>query len=514
MLNKLSSTLRRAATITRITAAARAVSRSSGDDRACARRALAALLADARGIPMKIGQFLAGHDSSDPFAALTSGVEPLPFDVIQPEIERSLGTTLDVQFSSVEPTGIAASLGQVHPAILNTGERVAVKVRYPRISEAVEAELRLARLVPGLGPVRAWGFNLQSYNDVLTQDLRAELDYCGELDRQQFFFENLKVTGLVVPRTYPRISSESVLVQAWEDGVPIESLNSWAPQERRHVGVILMCTLFQSLFIHGEVHGDPHSGNYRFRRNASGTPEVILLDYGCVVHIPRSARLALLKLILGAIEKDDTEPVGCFHAMGFDPAKLRAIEPILPALSTILLEPFLIQVPFQTRTWELGNRVELLLGELKWWFRSAGPADLLLLLRAFRGLLTQLEVLDVALPWQSILFRVVNAALREEARAFTVPKLIEDAGSIGFSALANYLRVRVCEKGHQVVAVTLPASQTLYLNGLIPEETLERIRAAGIDIAAIQATAVANGLKPQDLFQFDDGERHYHVWLD
>ena len=512
-LKKVTETVRRAKVIGQIAAAARSAARTSGSEKLAAQRALAGLLADARGVPMKVGQFLSSASESEAFDGLVRGIEPLPLEVIRPGVERALGGAIEEHFASFDPVGIAASLGQVHRAVLPTGETVAVKVRYPGIVDAVDAELRLAKLVPGLGPVRKWGFDLDAYKRVLHDDLQAELDYRSELRRQEGYRGRMNVSGLVVPRVYPALSSESLLVQGWEEGAVLDEIHHWPEQDRKHVAVVLMCTLFQSLFVHGEIHGDPHLGNYRFRRGQGGVPEVVLFDYGCTIPVDRTARLALLKLILGALEDSDTDPMACFQAMGFDTAKLSSIQAVLPALSKVLFEPFLIQTPFVLQHWELGKRVDSLLGELKWWFRSAGPANLLLLMRAFHGLVMQLETLAVRLPWQAILFRVVGPELCREARELPLPPVPEGSPAT-FRGLAKYLKVRVMEDGRQVVAVTFPASQTSVLDDIVPEETRAKIDAAGIDLVGIKNRACANGLGPQDLFTFEDGGRSYRVWLE
>lgn len=515
-IEKIFQTARRAATIGRIAAAARRAARESGAEKEAAQRALAGLMADARGIPMKVGQFLAGNGQDAIFKSLATGVEPLPFDDVRPALEAALGGPLEAHFAAVESRGIAASLGQVHRATLHNGNDVAVKVRYPGIVASVEAELRLAKLLPGLGPVRAWGFDLEAYKRVLCDDLREELDYGAERGRQERFANTINVSGLVVPRVYPALSTESVLTQSWEGGALLDQITHWPEGQRKHTGVILLCTLFQSLFVHGEIHGDPHLGNYRYRIGQAGTPEVVLFDYGCTVAVDRTARLALLKLILGAIDEDGTEPMRCFQAMGFDARKLDSIQAVLPALAKVLLEPFTLRTPFVLRHWNLGKRVDNLLGELKWWFRSAGPANLLLLLRAFQGLIMQLEALQVSLPWQAILFRVVDPALRKEARQLALPPLpASTAGEIrDFSSLARYLKVRVLEDGRQVVSVTFPASQTAILEEIVPEKTREKIAAAGLDLDAIKQRACASGLGPQALFEFEEANRSYRVWLE
>lgn len=516
LFNKLRQTTQRARSIGKIAHAARALKRSDADNRAAAQRALAALMADARGVPLKVGQLLGTLEKGQAFQELALGVPPQPIESITPTLERSLGKPISEVFSVFDASGIAASLGQVHKARLHTGEWVAVKVQYPDIADAVAAEMRLARLMPSAGPVRRWGFDLNGYKRMLHQDLEEELDYHGELERQRSFHEGLEVNGLIVPVVFPQFSSATVLVQLWEDGIPLEQIGYWPEPERQHVAVILICTLFQSLFVHGMIHGDPHAGNFRVRRNAQGKPEVALLDFGCVVKIPEMARLALLQLILGAIEQDETEPLRCYQAMGFDAAKLQPIRSVLPALTQVLVEPFTTPGNFPLPQWHLGERVDALLGELKWWFRAAGPPNLLLLIRAFHGLTTQLEQLRCSLPWQTIFFRMVSPELREQARNASLPTPPEqpDHDVLNFQSVARYLKVSVREGRHRVADVTLPAQQVAVLEDIIPEETLRRLRAGDIDMETIRTRACASGLVPQLLFEHQDGAKTYRVWLE
>ena len=410
-------------------------------------------------------------------------------------------------------------MGQVHQATLLDGVNVAVKIQYPDIANAVEAEMRLAKLLPGLGPVRRWGFDFDAYKRTLKDNMDRELDYRSELERQQCYAMLTSVPGLVVPKVYPQYSSRTVLVQSWESGVPLDSTVSWPLDQRKEIARILVQTLFHSVFVSGMVHGDPHVGNMRFRRGAGGAPEVALLDYGCTVEIEEAVRMHFLKLVVGCIDGDDTDPLACFAGMGFDHEKLKPIAPVLPALCGALFEPFTEAGPFSLKYWALGERTDALLGELKWWFRSAGPANLLLLMRAFQGLVMQLNTLQVVVSWRDIFHEAVGPALLKKARAYQ-PRALpggEEAGGGAvrrFSALARYLKVRVTEKGRQVVAVTMPAEQASQLKSIVPEDVALKIGDLGVDIDAIARRACDSGLVPQALFALDVGERHYRVWLE
>lgn len=512
------STAKRTLQFFRIGFAARKLQRSQDEtERLLAKQALAGLFADARGITMKVGQLFAGNDGQSPFQQLVEGIEPLPLKAISPVLEAELGKKVKAVFRSIEPAVAAASLGQVHLAQLKNGEQVAVKIRYPDIGAAVDAELRLLGLMPGVGPINRWGFDLDGYKKTLHDNMQRELDYRSEARRQDHFGRVVHVPGLKVPKVYMELCSERVLVQERAEGVMIDKASNWPEQDRLAIGRTLMLTLFKSVFVAGEVHGDPHPGNIFYSYDGSGKPLVTLLDYGCTMSITEARRLALLKLIVGCRERNPTKPLECFAALGFDSKKLSYIGGSLPALCQILFKPFLLDHAFNPEQWHLGKAVNDLLGDYRWWFRSAGPSDLFLLMRAFQGLIQQLQQLDVKLPWWPLLQQAVGPELMQQAVAYDLPDLVFEPAVqvLSFAQQAKMLCVRVAENGEQRVAVKMPAEAVLDLEHLIPEDVLARIVASGkIDLKQLGDSIRANGILPQPLFVFEDGGKTYRVWLE
>ncbi len=512
------NTAKRALQFFRIGLAAKKLQRSQSEtERLLAKQALAGLFADARGITMKVGQLFAGNDGTTPFQELVEGIEPLPLKVIIPQLEMELGQKIKSVFRSIEPAIAAASLGQVHLAVLKNGDEVAVKIRYPDISDAVDAELRLVGLMPGVGPVNRWGFDLDAYKKSLSDNMHRELDYRSEAERQDYFGRTVQVPGLKVPKVYKDLCSERVLVQSRAQGVLIDKAGNWPEKDRLAIGQTLMMTLFKSLFVAGEVHGDPHPGNVFYSHDENGQALVTLLDYGCTISIAEQRRLALLKLIAGCRERNHIKPLDCFAALGFDGKKLAPISGSLPALCRILFRPFLLNHPFNPEQWQLGAGVNDLLGDYRWWFRSAGPSDLFLLMRAFQGLIQQLQQLDVKLPWWPLLEQAVGRELMQQAIAYELPaiELEPTAKALRFDQQANMLCVRVTEGGEQRVAVKMPAEAVLDLEHLIPEDVLARIIDSGtIDLKQLGESVRANGIIPQQLFVFEDGSKTYRVWLE
>jgi predicted unusual protein kinase regulating ubiquinone biosynthesis (AarF/ABC1/UbiB family) len=511
-------TAKRALQFFRIGYAAKKAQRSQNEtERLLAKRALAGLFADARGITMKVGQLFAGLDGTTPFQELVEGIEPLPLKVMIPLLEMELGQKVKTVFRSIDPAISAASLGQVHLAELKNGDKVAVKIRYPDIAEAVDSELRLVGLLPGVGPVNRWGFDLDAYKKSLRDNMLRELDYRSEAQRQDYFARTIQVQGLRVPEVYMDLCSERVLVQGRAEGVLIDKASGWSEQDRQAIGQTLVMTLFKSLFVAGEVHGDPHPGNIFYSHDENGRPLVALLDYGCTITITEPRRLALLKLIVGCRDRSPIKPLDCFAALGFDSKKLALISGSLPALCQILFRPFLLNHAFNSEQWQLGRSFNDLLGDYRWWFRSAGPSDLFLLMRAFQGLIQQLQQLDVKLPWWTLLQQAVGRELLQRAIAYELPAIEREptVTALSFDQQATLLCVRVTEGGEQRVSVKMPAEAVLDLEHLIPEDVLEHIiRSGKIDLKQLGASIRANGIIPQQLFVFEDGRKVYKVWLE
>jgi predicted unusual protein kinase regulating ubiquinone biosynthesis (AarF/ABC1/UbiB family) len=488
----------------------------SETEKLLAQRALVALLADARGISLKIGQLFAAVEGGSEFQSLTDSVPALPLKIMLPILEKSLGVSPKKIFKNIQPATAAASLGQVHLAEFHDGTPIAIKIRYPDIADAVHAELHLAGLVPNVGKIQEWGFDLTAYKQTLFDTLQRELDYRSEAARQKYFRENVRVARLEIPRVYDEFSSDCVLVQSRATGVTFPEIVNWSESERRLIAEILLKTLFTSVFVTGEIHADPHNGN-TFYNHADNDSMVTLLDFGCTVSLDKTRRLALLKLILGCREKSEVNPLDCFVALGFDAQKLAHIQGALPMLSQFLFRPFLSDYVFNLAEWQLEKSIINLLDEKRWWFRSAGAADVLLLMRAFQGLTQQLQKLSINLNWWELLEKSVGQNVFQEARELNLPVInvkTERFKTLDFASQAQKLHVKITKNDAPLVSVSMPAEAAFDLENLIPEEVhLELTQRDVIDLSEILERLKLEGLRPQILFECQLGEKHYCVWL-
>lgn len=483
-------------------------------NRRVARQAIADQLMNLGGIAMKVGQVAADTGAASELRPLLDGAPARPMSEMRLVVEQELEQSLEDVFAEFDESRHAASLGQVHRAWLHDGQEVAVKVQYPGIRQAVDAELALGRWLPSAGPVRRWDVNLDAYRETLAANMLEELDYRSEARRQQTFAEQLQVEGLVVPKVHEELVRSRVLVQQWQHGDSLEAAMEWSPMERMLIGRTLLLTLFQSLFRLGQVHGDPHQGNYRYRRSQDGRPLVILYDYGCTIPVSETVRMSLLKLlVLGRNGRYD-QSLACFQGMGFDVAKLAHIASELPLLSQILFRPLLRDEPLDPEAWEIRKPIEALLGERKWWFRSAGPSDLFLLMRVFQGLLRQLRDLKAHLPWWPILCQAVGPEVLRRAEAFELPEPPPELELESNRQPATRLRILIQRDGRAIQDLTLPAQAALELEQIMPDQVRRGLAKAGHDGDAMKRRLLESGFDAQTLFEYRKGDQDHRIWLE
>jgi ubiquinone biosynthesis protein len=259
---------------------------------------------------VKLGQTLSTRRDLLPpalvgeLSKLQSQAEPAPWPQIEKAIADGLGRPLSTVFASIEPAPLAAaSVGQVHVARLLDGTEVVVKVQRPSARHQIAADLDIiVRLGARLDRTTNWGRSLgvRRLAEGFASSLREELDYTVELENTQAVAAGLHPSDrIVVPRTFPDLSSPTVLVMSRLSGAAVTSLHLSSADRDALATDVLGCVLRQ-IVVTGVFHADLHPGNLLI--GADGT--VGLLDFGSVGRLDRTARSAL-GLLLYAIERDD-----------------------------------------------------------------------------------------------------------------------------------------------------------------------------------------------------------------
>ncbi len=249
---------------------------------------IANTLGEMKGAVMKVGQIASQYKDIFPpevakaISKLQRQAPPMPFPAIQKQLEKELGQPIDNLFTSFDREPFAAaSIGQVHKAVLPNGEQVVVKVQYPGVDEACESDLKQVRLALRLMGVLKIDKKLQDRLFAEIQDsLNAELNYEIEAQNLTVFktFHEALDEKIIIPRVYPQYSTRRVLTLSLEQGESIETASTWPQDVRNQLGRRLVRALGQEIFYLKRFHCDPHPGNFAFREDG----HVIVYDYGGV----------------------------------------------------------------------------------------------------------------------------------------------------------------------------------------------------------------------------------------
>jgi predicted unusual protein kinase regulating ubiquinone biosynthesis (AarF/ABC1/UbiB family) len=251
-----------------------------------------------RGVLMKAGQILsvvlpdAGVESGyrgiyqAAFARLQDAAEPMPSTMAADVITAELGRPPRELFAEFDPDPVAAaSIGQVHAARLADGRRVAVKVQYPGVEEAIGADLRntellatffslLVAVMPGLTKL-----DVRAMAREVSERIGEEIDYRIEAANQREFADVYRGHPFIrIPAVHPRLSARRVLTMDFVDGLRYAKAITAEQCLRDRWAEVIYRFYLGSMYNHGLIHGDPHPGNYLF--HPDGT--VTFLDFGCV----------------------------------------------------------------------------------------------------------------------------------------------------------------------------------------------------------------------------------------
>jgi predicted unusual protein kinase regulating ubiquinone biosynthesis (AarF/ABC1/UbiB family) len=253
---------------------------------------VAEALGQMKGALMKLGQMVSYLDQGLPehvrlaLAELQQDAPPMSPELSAGVVVEELGQPPEELFASWDPRPIAsASIGQVHRAITHEGEAVAVKVQYPGVADAVAADLgNVGLLFAGMGQLFP-GFDHKPFVAELRERLSEELDYANEARNQTLFAEFYDGHPFIhVPRVLRHYSTTRVLTTELAEGVAWSEMLTWSQDERNLAAETLFRFAFGSLYQLHAFNGDPHPGNYLFRRGG----QVTFLDFGLVKHFAQA----------------------------------------------------------------------------------------------------------------------------------------------------------------------------------------------------------------------------------
>jgi ubiquinone biosynthesis protein len=241
---------------------------------------------------VKFGQLLSTRPDVVPpdivfeLKGLQDQVTPFSFEEAEQVIREELGLTIEQLFLEFDETPIAAaSIGQVHRAVLPNGRSVAVKVQRPEAPRQIEADLELMYQVARLVGERVDALEFidtVSLVDEFARTIRQELDYRLEArNAEQFHRDFVGHPHVRVPRVYWSYSRTRVLTLELLEGVHLRDLDlgRYTIEERKRLAYLIAEAWMHMIFRNGFFHADPHPSNIMVLEQ---TEHIGLIDFGMV----------------------------------------------------------------------------------------------------------------------------------------------------------------------------------------------------------------------------------------
>lgn len=351
---------------------------------------IADTLGEMKGAVMKVGQIASQYKDIFPpevakaISKLQRQAPAMPFAEIKAQVEKELGKPLVQIFKSFdEQPFAAASIGQVHKAVLPNGQQVVVKVQYPGVEEACESDLKQVRLALRLMGVLKIDRKLQEklfqeIQDSLDNELNYEIE-AQNLDVARAFHSALD-SKIIIPQVYSDYSSRHILTLSLEMGESIETASTWSQETRNELGRRLFRAIGQEIFFLKRFHCDPHPGNFAFREDGS----VIVYDYGGVKTLSPDVVSHFKQLINAARQHDialmeqHLDALQSLNELGKFPVEL------YEQWLEVLMRPLTTQYDFAENSAH-HDGVELIKPSLKYWDVFKPSPDTLMVNRTVSG---------------------------------------------------------------------------------------------------------------------------------
>lgn len=320
------------------------------------------MLSHLKGPVVKIAQTLATIPDALPeslaheLITLQTHAKEMPPEKVNRILTCEWGAKWKEKFHSFDLNAFAAaSLGQVHKAILHTGEVVACKIQYPHIKMYIDYDLNY------FAKILSWYQKFDNRLDPtyimaeIKEHLYLETNYIHEMNMIKRF------SGYgCVPRAYEDLSTERILVMEFMKANSfLKEAQKYNQIDKNNIAKNLFTMWYTPFFREGLLHTDAHPGNYLLSKDKT----IEWLDFGSVRCFDTSFICGVKELYLALLNNNREQKMEAFKLWGFKPISFQ-IEEAITLWAKLIFDPILedkirpIQPNFSAKTgWEAAKQV-------------------------------------------------------------------------------------------------------------------------------------------------------------
>lgn len=463
-----------------------------------------------RGVPLKVSQMLSmssseGNGYEDSIAKLQA--QPLSLWSQRLKLEDDLLREIE----GIVEHGLPASLGQVHRVQMNDGRQMAMKLQYPDIAAEMKLDQNLMSLVQSnFKSLKQSPFEVPDYQQVLMDELEAEMDYLKEVEWQKQVFHLFDDDDeIVVPKVEERHCRCDIILMDWEDSMSHDEFKKVATRRQLLKATKLLSEFyFKMVFEANLLYADPNPGNFGFRC-CGNSVQLVVYDYGSVMDFPGDKGLTLLN-IMKIVDAAEGDLFPWFGRLGFNLDILKPCRSQLMAFADMIMEPFLFAGRYNLSHWKRKERAEAILGQNRWNFMVSAPAQFLFFMRSLQTLFFYGSRFGVGVDLRPFVERYWTLNQEELHGLDHGQEHVEEQSD----HLAEHLVLHVSEGRETKVHMSMPRSSVERLDELIDEDLALKLSQQHIDLQELVDKTRKNGYRPGELFSLDDGTKRVKVYLE
>lgn len=278
-----------------------------------------------RGAALKIGQMMSFQDEKvlppelyTILSRVQNNAHYMPQRQLLRVLTRELGPEWETKFKSFDKIPIAAaSIGQVHSAVLSSGEKIVVKIQYPGVKESIDSDLSNLLMLLTASRLLPKGLFLDKTIANARKELKWECDYLREAKALQKFEELLKDDKVfTVPHVFESLTTPNIITMSKMEGCEIMKLPKQInTQENKNFiaeNIMRLCLTEIAQFQYMQT--DPNWANFLFNPKVN---KIELLDFGASRSFPTDFIIKYRKLLTFATKGDRKGVEGMSKELGY-----------------------------------------------------------------------------------------------------------------------------------------------------------------------------------------------------
>lgn len=341
---------------------------------------------DAGGSFVKFGQLLAlkvdviPQEYSLELLDLFDNIKPFSYNHVKTRFLQELGATPEKIFKDFQKTPFAsASFGQVHGAKLNNDEIVVVKILRPGIEEDVAIDFLFISVLAFFGDLffKIEALPWREFAKEFREWTNQELNYYIEAENAEKIYQKQQDNKyIVIPKTYPKLSTKRILVQEYIEGIPLsralrglkdgrltpEKLLTYGIDIKKSLRTVTM-EILRQFFVNGIFHADPHPGNIILLQN----DRIGLIDFGIIGESFAYNQASFIKFTKAAMNMDFEQSTYHFSEFAGENLKTLIVSALPANISQERIEQFfhILAKHFSKQVTEIAIKNKTLVNDLK-----------------------------------------------------------------------------------------------------------------------------------------------------